>query len=167
MLSSGRWQYKPKQQLNFDDELESIPIAGNEAFFERMRQYTWLYIPSAPEAGISKYNQLIPPSLTEIDSILLIMPLVSNSRLLGFMTISSKNQQAEDLDWEDLGLLRMVGKQVSNYVDFHTLASEMVITRQHPVSTFSTRVIGNEKRTVCFLAEGIWSLTLRNTDTFY
>jgi putative PEP-CTERM system histidine kinase len=133
-------RYEPVYSINIGEKLESLSEWENPDFFQKLGRDNWIFVPAATDPGLTKFNNLLPDTVANLDATLLILPLVNNDELIGFLTITADLEQAEDLDWEDLDLLRMVGKQVANFVGNQMLSSELVVTRQfeafHQFTTF-------------------------------
>lgn len=142
-------RYIPEFKINISDELNPIKDSDSPAFFQKMLQDNWIFVPAATDPNLTRFNHLLPENLARVDSTLLVLPLINDERLIGFLTISADLQQAEDFNWEDLDLLRMVLKQVANFVGNQMLASELVVTRQFDAyNQFTTFVMHDLKNLI-------------------
>ncbi len=132
--------FTPVYTLLLQDEPAVITRNEHSGFLDKMLVDNWIFFPSSTDPGLSAFNTLIPETLREIDDILLILPLINDHRLLGILVVTANTQQNRQFDFEDIDLLRMVGMQVSNFVAYQILSSEMVVTRQfeafHQFTTF-------------------------------
>ncbi len=132
--------YSPETKIIIDDDLEPINDWDSPAFFNRMLINNWIFVPLATDPGLAKFNDLLPGQLRDLDSTLIILPLINNAKLLGFLAITAEMDQVDRFDWEDIDLLRMVGKQITNFVGNQILSEELVVIRQfqayHQFTTF-------------------------------
>ena len=107
-------------------ELRPIDITEHQQFFDRMFAEDWIYVPQAIEPNKAKYNDVIPPNLCANDNVLFILPLNGNEKVTGFLIVannqstaqSHSSSQKEYFNWEDFHLLKLVGKQISNFVEY-------------------------------------------------
>ncbi len=141
--------YRPVQQLNVPGDVKPINCKDNAAFVDKMLKGYWMYLPATTDSGLSKFNHLIPPEIQALDSVFLILPLVSNDALIGFITITADIQQTDNFDWEDLDLMRMVGKQLSNFIAYQMLTNELIVTRQFEAfNQFTTFIMHDLKNLI-------------------
>lgn len=142
-------QFLPVQQLNISTRLPPISTKDHTAFVDKMQNDNWMFLPAATNSNLAKFNELIPECLSNIDSILLILPLVNNERLIGFIAISANLEQVENFDWEDLDLMRKVGKQLTNFLAYQLMTSELVVTRQlEAFNQFTTFIMHDLKNLI-------------------
>jgi putative PEP-CTERM system histidine kinase len=90
------------------------------------------WIIDVPEfrAGHPRYRDLeLPPWLLTESRAWLVLPLLVESRLLGFMLLA-RPRAARTLDWEDFALLKTVGRQVAGVLAQHEAAQALAETRQ-------------------------------------
>ncbi len=129
--------YVAKGRIGAAMQLPPIDAQTHRDCLDKMVQQNWIYFPRSEESGLARFNHLLPDSLRYM---LVILPLTNRDTLLGFITLSTDSADAHDFDWEDIDLLRIVGKQVSNFIAYQMLSDEMVVTRQfeafHQFTTF-------------------------------
>jgi putative PEP-CTERM system histidine kinase len=87
-------------------------------------------VPSASENDeLSNYNDTLPSWVKQIQKLWLIMPLKIEQRLYGFILLASPGH-VERLSWEDLDLLKTVGRQVASYLSRHEAAELLAQSKQ-------------------------------------
>ena len=59
----------------------------------------------------------------------MILPLLTETRLLGFVVLDEPTHDTS-LTWEDLDLLKTVGRQVASYLDRHQSAEQLAESKQ-------------------------------------
>ncbi|MBV1878334.1 MAG: PEP-CTERM system histidine kinase PrsK [Pseudomonadales bacterium] len=133
-------QYIAEHKVHVKHELNPVSDSKYPEFFHKMREDNWIYVCDAIDPEITKWNDLIPSEIKKIGPNLLILPLINNNLLLGFLVVSGDRAQVQEFNWEDLDLLRMVGKQVANFVGNQILSKQLIVTRQfeayHQFTTF-------------------------------
>jgi putative PEP-CTERM system histidine kinase len=79
---------------------------------ELMRERRWIYdLEQPPPQGDER--QRAPPELTGLPHAWLVVPLVLEDRLIGFVVLAQARAR-RPLDWEDIDLLRAAGSQVAS-----------------------------------------------------
>lgn len=127
-----------------NSDLRPIDMEEHSAFFEKMLTDDWIYVPEATEINKAKYNEYIPTHLCEKDRVLFILPLTGEDKIKGFLIVADDNPDpiasARDFNWEDFHLLKLIGKQLSNFVEYQMLMNERMVTQQfdayHQFTTF-------------------------------
>ena len=116
--------------VNLDDHPEFARKAAEE----------WIYIKGAPGDSINQSQELLPPELDRLGEALIVLPLIRNRDLIGLLAFVPGSIQLQQIDWEDLDLLKLVAKQVSNFVSLQLLAQEKAVKQQfeayHQFTTF-------------------------------
>ena len=110
--------------------LEAIE-PDDSPFSQALEQSEWVFLPSSTGAQdpLSQNNEYLPEWAKKIADIWLILPLLNESDLIGFMVLASP-QNDPSLNWEDLDLLKTVGRQVANYLERHEQAEQLAEARQ-------------------------------------
>lgn len=127
-LRSGRY-YQPVfayrmtlPETGLDEEVET-------PFCYALRENEWVFSPQSPEHDrLSAFNELLPAWVWKINGLWLVLPLLTESDLLGFMVLAEPLDAS--LTWEDLDLLKTVGRQVASYLDRHEAAEMLAESRQ-------------------------------------
>lgn len=98
-------------------EATDIAEAKDTAFVCFLREHQWIIDLSEYESAPTHYGELKLPGWTgEIRRAGLIMPLYLDQDLLGFMLVASSMTE-NTLTWEDLDLLKTLGRQIGVFVD--------------------------------------------------
>lgn len=117
---------------------ENITISVVEAiepddslFVHALEQSEWVFLPSfsGSQEPLAQNNEYLPDWARQISDIWLILPLLNESELIGFMMLTSPNSDPS-LNWEDLDLLKTVGRQIANYLERHEQAEQLAEARQ-------------------------------------
>jgi putative PEP-CTERM system histidine kinase len=110
--------------------LEAIE-PDDSAFSQALEQSEWVFLPSftGSQDPLAQNNQYLPEWARHIEDIWLILPLLNESELIGFMVLTSPTGEAS-LNWEDLDLLKTVGRQIANYLERHEQAEQLAEARQ-------------------------------------
>lgn len=98
----------------------------DSGFLQAMHEREWVF-----EAGNMQFdeNRLLPDWATQIRDLWIVCPLLNENDLLGFMALAKPEQQTE-LTWEDLDLLKTVGRQIASYLARHHAAELLAQSRQ-------------------------------------
>lgn len=95
-----------------------------------MQKKEWVFSPYAADGEmLGTSNDLLPEWIFDIPDLWLVLPLLTEQNLLGFMVLVTPNHDTQ-LTWEDLDLLKTVGRQVASYLDRHEAAELLVESRQ-------------------------------------
>lgn len=112
----------------------ALPLApaedGKSEFFEYLQRNEWIYDLDAARAA-APGEQLPPPPdwMLRNTSLWLVVPLVCDETLVGFVVLSSALAQAR-LTWEEIDLLRAAGRQVASFLAFEETARRLAEARQ-------------------------------------
>ncbi|MGK0442063.1 MAG: putative PEP-CTERM system histidine kinase [Pseudohongiellaceae bacterium] len=99
-------------------------------FCQALKEHEWVFSPLSPDQGkLSELNDLLPEWIKDIPNLWLVVPLLTESELLGF-TVLTKPQIDSAITWEDLDLLKTVGRQIASYLDRHKAAELLAESRQ-------------------------------------
>ena len=98
----------------------------NSGFVQALHEREWVF-----EAGNVQFdeNRLLPHWASRIDDLWIVCPLLNETDLLGFMALTKPEQRTE-LTWEDLDLLKTVGRQIASYLARHHAAELLAQSRQ-------------------------------------
>ncbi|MGH8280210.1 MAG: XrtA/PEP-CTERM system histidine kinase PrsK [Gammaproteobacteria bacterium] len=124
-MDSGRFAPAAHWNLPVPDGLS---LSSNGAFFDFLSKRQWIYNfgepPPSGDAGL-----VAPPELSALDRAWLLVPLVVEDRLIGFMVLANARARRR-LDWEDIDLLRAAGRQVASTLAQAEGARRLAETRQ-------------------------------------
>ena len=113
--------------LTLDSNNNQEPI--NSTFCQALQDNEWVFSPKTPDSKNLELNNLLPQWINDIPSLWLVSPLLTENELLGFV-IMAKPQLDDTLTWEDLDLLKTIGRQVASYLDRHQAAEQLAESRQ-------------------------------------
>ncbi len=130
------WMHKgkvlaPVYQHNISvNILEAIEPESSE-FVRALSDAEWVFFPSSKGSNdpLAQYNEHLPEWAFSIEGIWLVLPLISETRLIGFMVLTYPKGE-DSLNWEDLDLLKTVGRQVANYLLRHEQTEQLAEARQ-------------------------------------
>jgi putative PEP-CTERM system histidine kinase len=122
--------YTPIGVYNMQLPNASVDEATDTAFCRALKEHEWVFSPQSPEKGsLGTLNQVLPAWIYSIDNLWLVLPLLTETELLGFMVLTEPELD-KSLNWEDLDLLKTVGRQVASYLDRHEAAELLAESRQ-------------------------------------
>lgn len=129
-LRKGR-VFAPVHQENVSVNIIEAIEHDDSQFVHAMEQSEWVFLPSSTndDDPLSQNNQHLPDWARQIADLWLILPLLNESELIGFMALTSPNNE-DALNWEDLDLLKTVGRQIANYLERHEQAEQLAEARQ-------------------------------------
>ena len=122
--------YRPIKALGMPlpDARHCEPI--DTPFCRAMQQQEWVFsthtsLPNFPE----DINKRLPEWVKSIPNLWLVLPLLTEKRLLGFIILTEPSTDAS-VTWEDLDLLKAVGRQVASYLDRHEASEQLARAQQ-------------------------------------
>lgn len=129
----GLWLKRGKvlvlvRQLNTNIDIAEC-VEPTCSDFCRYLMKEWVFAPSSESYNLSQKNGLLPPWINDIDDAWLVLPLLSENSLVGFMTLTAP-MPAPALNWEDLDLLKTVGRQIASYLERHEQSELLTESRQ-------------------------------------
>lgn len=121
----------PVYQGNISVNILECIEPESSPFVQALERSEWVFLPASTSdnTALAQNNELLPEWATRIDDIWLILPLLNETDLVGFM-ILTRPQNDELLNWEDLDLLKTVGRQVASYLERHEQAEQLAEARQ-------------------------------------
>ena len=121
----------PVYQENISVNIAEAIEPEDSSFVQALERSEWVFLPSSTnnDNPLSQNNEYLPDWAKRIADIWLILPLINESELIGFMVLTSPNNE-DSLNWEDLDLLKTVGRQVANYLERHEQAEQLAEARQ-------------------------------------
>ena len=123
-------QFVLKHQQALQAPHIQLQIPNNTPFCQVMREQEWLYIPnSLHDPSRNRHNEHIPSWMTTIRGLWLIVPLLVEQKLLGFVLLTKPKVDAS-LSWEDRDLLKTVGRQLAYYLEHAHQHEQLVEAEQ-------------------------------------
>ena len=121
--------YKPTQSFNLQLPAHMAEPQDSN-FCKTMKTEEWVFSPHAADKNtLENINQQLPDWVYEIPQVWLVLPLLTEQQLLGFIILTHPPRDAS-LTWEDLDLLKTVGRQVASYLDRHEAAEQLAESKQ-------------------------------------
>ncbi|MGB3610353.1 MAG: XrtA/PEP-CTERM system histidine kinase PrsK [Cellvibrio sp.] len=109
-------------------DLQEEPV--DSPFCETFLQSEWVFFPdSGDNEALSQHNEFLPGWTRNIPELWLIFPLIVAEELVGFMALTKPTADAS-LTWEDLDMLKTMGRQLASYLKRHHQAEQLVEVRQ-------------------------------------
>ncbi|MEE8056434.1 MAG: XrtA/PEP-CTERM system histidine kinase PrsK [Pseudomonadales bacterium] len=123
--------FVPVATLNLNLPEGNIEERVNTPFCQALREREWVFSPyTQGNKDQDVQNQVLPKWIFEIPNLWLVLPLLVEQDLLGFMVLTKPRSQDASLTWEDLDLLKNVGRQVASYLDRQHAADVIAESRQ-------------------------------------
>lgn len=123
-------RYTPIGIYNLQLPNISVDEPVDTVFCRALKDHEWVFSPQSPDKNrLGSLNDLLPDWIYRIDNLWLVLPLLTESDLLGFMILTAPEHD-DSLTWEDLDLLKTVGRQVASYLDRHEAAEMLAESRQ-------------------------------------
>lgn len=114
---------------------ESVHAVGiDDAFTTVMADHEWVFAPRAKEGPLAEYNSLLPHWVTRHNDIQLIVPLIAHHQLIGFVMLGKPGIDT-DLTWEDLDILKTMGRQLANHI--LTMSQKEQLTEARQLDTYN------------------------------
>ncbi len=130
------WMHKgkvlaPVYQSNISVNILECIEPESSSFAQALERSEWVFMPTprGENQALAQNNELLPEWANKIEGIWLILPLLNEQDLVGFMMLT-RPQNDELLNWEDLDLLKTVGRQVASYLERHEQAEQLAEARQ-------------------------------------
>ena len=105
----------------------TVPVTA--AFVGIMIEEDWVFAPQVQEGPLSEFNDTLPEWIRQDPAIQLVVPLVTQSQLVGFVALEKAGSMAPP-SWEDLDILKTIGRQLANHILIHTQEEQLSEARQ-------------------------------------
>lgn len=129
-LSNKYGKMVPAATLNLNIDTTDLEEPEDSPFCRIMEDHEWVFSPHAPpEHELSNFNEALPDWIRTIPDIWLVIPLLVDKALVGFIILTRPSQQSL-LTWEDLDLLKTVGREVAVYVSRNEAAELLAQSKQ-------------------------------------
>lgn len=107
---------------SFNDE----PI--NSQFSQTLKT-GWIFSPNALDRAMLEHNELLPEQIRKVPNAWMIFPLLIEDDLSGFVILSEPDDK-DAPNWEDLDLVKTVGRQIANHLSRHEQSELLAQARQ-------------------------------------
>lgn len=108
---------------------ETLPDIDLHSPLASLLEEEWVFHPSGKNRLDLEHNSTIPEWMGEIDGIWIVLPVLSQQKLAGIIVLS-KAQQRQTLTWEDLDVVKTVGRQIGSYLALQTAADHIAESKQ-------------------------------------
>lgn len=122
--------YEPVYRANLPGfvELQEEPV--NSPFCRAFIESDWVFVPdTGNNRALSQHNEVLPSWTRNIPDLWLIFPLIVAEELIGFIALT-KPANDENLTWEDLDLLKTIGRQIASYLKRHHQEEQLAERKQ-------------------------------------
>lgn len=122
--------YEPVYQAGLPGAINLHEEPVDSAFCETLLQSEWVFFPdSGDDEALSQYNEYLPAWTRDIPDLWLLFPLIVGDELVAFMALTKPMADAS-LTWEDLDLLKTMGRQLASYLKRHQQAEQLAEGKQ-------------------------------------
>lgn len=122
--------YEPVFQSGLPDNIDLPSEPADSPFCQTFLEAEWVYFPgSGDNPALGQYNEHLPAWTNNIPNLWLLFPLIVGDELVGFVALTKPIADAS-LTWEDLDLLKTMGRQLANYLKRHQQAEQLAEGRQ-------------------------------------
>ncbi len=123
-------RYLPVATLKMNMPAMDTEEPADSEFCRILREQEWIFSPSSPgHHELSNFNEYLPDWTREIDDLWLVIPMLVDSDLVGFMLLNSPPKDFT-LTWEDLDLFKTVGREVASYLSRNEAAELLAQSKQ-------------------------------------
>lgn len=124
-------QYVPVATLKVALPDQHLCEDASSDFCKMMLEKEWVFSLQSQGRHDSEMNEYLPEWSNALPKLWLILPLIIENDLIGFMALTTPRQDQDNtLSWEDLDLIKNVGRQVASYLDRHLAAEVIAESRQ-------------------------------------
>lgn len=122
--------YEPVYQNNLSRMADLQEEPADSLFCQALLDLEWVYFPdSGDNEALGQNNHLLPYWARNFPNLWLIFPLIVGEELVGFMALTKPSDDSS-LTWEDLDLLKTIGRQVGSYLIRHKQAEQLFESKQ-------------------------------------
>ncbi len=120
------YSYTPLYRAGLDEQIELPREPADSDFCETLQNQGWVFMPKAETREMQQNNEYLPEWVVNFPDVWLVLPLLTgdNNELSGFIILTSPTHD-DTLTWEDLDLLKLVGKELANYVKRHEQSQQL------------------------------------------
>lgn len=129
-LNNRFGKFHPVASLHMRTGNLELEEPADSNFCRILREQEWVFSPHAPTHDeLGTHNESLPDWSRRMSDIWLIMPLLVDHELIGFMVLAAPAQESP-LTWEDLDLLKTVGREVAVYLSRNESAEMLAQSKQ-------------------------------------
>lgn len=122
--------YEPVYSKGLAEKFSLSREHYDSAFCRSFLESEWVYFPdSGDNLALSKHNEHLPEWSRNFPDLWLMFPLLAADELVGFIALTRPPVNL-GFSWEDLDLLKAVGRQLANYLQTHHQAESLAEAMQ-------------------------------------
>ncbi len=128
-LNNENEQFEQVTRWNIDMP-DNLMVGASSPFISPFLDQEWVY--ALGESGnnlIDPYGKLLPDWVHNIKNAWVIVPLMIGSNLRGFFLLTHRSNSST-LNWEDLDVLKSVGRQLASYIVRQKSAEQLAEAKQ-------------------------------------
>lgn len=110
-------------------DIDALPSVPSDSDFGELLAADWVFHPHGGHRNNANHNRALPEWLSQLSEIWVVVPLIAQQRLLGFISLCRQDNTA-NLSWEDLDVLKTVGRQLGSYLALHVAAEQLAQSKQ-------------------------------------
>lgn len=122
--------YEPIYRCNLPVYVDLKEEPVDTPFCKAFLESEWIFFPdSGDNEALSQNNELLPQWALNIPDLWLLFPFIIGEELVGFMALTKPTPDAS-LTWEDLDMLKTMGRQLASYLKRHQQSEQLAEVRQ-------------------------------------
>jgi len=143
--------YRLEAAWNYPETVESF--AADAPLVRFLADKHWVVDVREYRGHPDMYDNLeLPPQLSFVGDIRLVLPLLHQDELFGFLALAQPSAD-RDINWEDRDLLKTVGRQAAGYLALRKMSQELYDARQFEAfNRLSAYVVHDLKNVVAQLS---------------
>ncbi len=123
-------RFIPVSTYNMNLPKSEVEEPSDSPFCTVLREKEWIFYPDAPtNHELNTYNDHLPQWSKQIPDIWLIIPLLVDENMIGFVVLGTPPKESP-LTWEDLDLFKTVGREVASYISRNEAAELLAQSKQ-------------------------------------
>lgn len=128
VLDTDKDMYRPVDTWNDFPQMD-LEISSNDDLAVFLQQKKWVIDVGEYRNKPEAYDYIeLPQWLLKVNNIKLILPLINNDMLIGFIAFTSDSN--ETLNWEDADLLKTMGYQSASYIALLAANEQLMEAKQ-------------------------------------
>ncbi len=119
----------PVRQYNMNMDISDAFEPETSPFCRALKDEEWIFSLNTTDTEMTRHNEVLPQFINNIEGIWLVLPLLSETHLVGFMALAQPAHSSA-LNWEDLDLLKTVGRQIAAFLKRHEQSEQLAESKQ-------------------------------------
>jgi putative PEP-CTERM system histidine kinase len=127
-ISQGQCYHPAHYRNVVINSLPDEPV--DSRFVSILKEKEWIFSPNSTAHLLNnQFDRELPKWASDIPKLWFFMPLITENKLVGFIALTTPVIES-DLGWEDIGLIKAVGRQVADYLYRNQQAEQLTESRQ-------------------------------------